>query len=1039
MKKILLFCVAALALTGCVNNIEPVVEIAGSHVLYATAETKGETKAQVADDGTFSWTVDSDKIKVSADGTSWSKYTATSLDGTKAIFTLDDGETSISAPAFGVFPSTLNPSYNSSTKKVTVTLPNTYAIKQGSSKEALMPMLSYVGGGSSTLSFKHLGGMLKVNLGTVAPEVTQFVATFSGFKVNGSFETGDVTSGTAEIGTEASSISGDDQITFNYTRTSGNEACILYIPLPVGTYSNGVQIDMKNNDGAVIARYTHSSFAITRADLIPTSSTMYDLKEVVNVASDQTSITLPSTTQGVTLDFSAAENVTDKNITISYASDKPKKIYIISPTNTEKGNITLSGDLSSSTVRVISGSFKAFSGFTAASTLIIEKGASFETIEIKGGNAQIDGNVQNVIIAAGATSGSDPVTVDVTNAANPPAITANAAAHIIAEKDVTLNVTVAAGVDPSKITTTGSTGTVHILSLKWDGTSTAELTQIDENTYAIYSAPQLAGFAAAVNASTPTSFAGKTVILMNDIDLDDKSWTPIGDDYDNWNVAGKGFQGTFDGNGKTISNLKVVCLNGGNSFAGLFGVVNPATGTTTTIKNLTIDKFTIQSNHQAGAIIGHAGVDGGIGGVVITGCTIKNGSLTSTPSTTSSGNDDANQVGAIAGALYNGTFTVSSNTVNTVSISGFRDLGGAVGFMTSGTFANNTLKAMTITQTDGGYTQPTWKVVNTVNEFIGRRSNSESTCNTAWAIGDGNTFNGTITMLSNYSTTWNGTSTMALTDLGSNTYGIYSAAQLAQFAADVNGGTTYAGKTVKLMTDIDLNKKAWTPIGLGGSSADDDLNNEINMFLGTFDGNHKTVSNLTVSQENGDRSFAGLFGNITVNSDKSVVIKDLTVSAVNITSQHMAAGILGRYYGKNTSASLTISNCSVVGTTDAHTITSSPFTNSSNKKESGNQVGGIVGNAYGNGVNISCCSVSGVTIQGTRDLGGIAGAMANGANTFSSNSVSNSTIQQVYPTDIEEGKDMSTVHEFVGRMKSGWSVPDGNTASSVTVIPQTQQ
>lgn len=45
-----------------------------------------------------------------------------------------------------------------------------------------------------------------------------------------------------------------------------------------------------------------------------------------------------------------------------------------------------------------------------------------------------------------------------------------------------------------------------------------------------------------------TSYSGKTIALKADIDLKNEEWTPIGTD-------GKKFEGTFDGNSKTISNL----------------------------------------------------------------------------------------------------------------------------------------------------------------------------------------------------------------------------------------------------------------------------------------------------------------------------------------------------------------------------------------------------------------------------------------------------------------------------------------------------
>ena len=78
------------------------------------------------------------------------------------------------------------------------------------------------------------------------------------------------------------------------------------------------------------------------------------------------------------------------------------------------------------------------------------------------------------------------------------------------------------------------------------------------NPYLIASADQLAYFRDLVDNGD--SFEGKTVKLNNNIYLDGKLFDPIGWGYVNttWNrdgAAGKVFQGTFDGNGKTIFGL----------------------------------------------------------------------------------------------------------------------------------------------------------------------------------------------------------------------------------------------------------------------------------------------------------------------------------------------------------------------------------------------------------------------------------------------------------------------------------------------------
>lgn len=82
---------------------------------------------------------------------------------------------------------------------------------------------------------------------------------------------------------------------------------------------------------------------------------------------------------------------------------------------------------------------------------------------------------------------------------------------------------------------------------KWSGTISATPPKNDGNTYHIYTGEELAWVAQQTREGI--SFEGKTIILENDIDLDFIPWTPIG--FSEFLP----FKGTFEGNGKTITNL----------------------------------------------------------------------------------------------------------------------------------------------------------------------------------------------------------------------------------------------------------------------------------------------------------------------------------------------------------------------------------------------------------------------------------------------------------------------------------------------------
>ena len=90
----------------------------------------------------------------------------------------------------------------------------------------------------------------------------------------------------------------------------------------------------------------------------------------------------------------------------------------------------------------------------------------------------------------------------------------------------------------------------------------------DASTIYITTAQQLKQLADEVNAGDSKS--GKTVLLMNDIDLSVyPNWSPIGTLNMNWSDVSRPFSGVFDGQNHTISNL--TCTSVTNGYAGLFG------------------------------------------------------------------------------------------------------------------------------------------------------------------------------------------------------------------------------------------------------------------------------------------------------------------------------------------------------------------------------------------------------------------------------------------------------------------------------------
>ena len=166
-----------------------------------------------------------------------------------------------------------------------------------------------------------------------------------------------------------------------------------------------------------------------------------------------------------------------------------------------------------------------------------------------------------------------------------------------------------------------------------------------DKTWHIANLDQLKEFQSAVNGGN--TFAGQTVVLDADIDMASVvNWQPIG------NASGKKFAGTFDGNNKTIYNLKVTATA---NYAGLFGCVFGAR-----IKDLNLVDAVVSTTGEnyAGALVG--------GGYAhIENCSVTGGSVTG-----------VDQVGGVIGYLSCGS--VKNCTVDGVAVTANGDRAGGI-------------------------------------------------------------------------------------------------------------------------------------------------------------------------------------------------------------------------------------------------------------------------------------------------------------------------------------------------------------------------
>ena len=175
------------------------------------------------------------------------------------------------------------------------------------------------------------------------------------------------------------------------------------------------------------------------------------------------------------------------------------------------------------------------------------------------------------------------------------------------------------------------------------------------------------------------------------------------------------------------------------------------------------------------------------------------------------------------------------------------------------------------------------------------------------------------------------------TDDGQGNYTVTSTEGLKNIAKLVNEEWKL-GINITLTADIDLKGIDWTPIGKDDNKA----------YTGTFDGNGKTITGLTVT---GSDQYAGLFGYIgSGGTVKNVVLEGVQIESDN--SSGYAGGVAGDSWG-------TIENCSGSGSVSGTTF-----------------AGGVVGSQRGG--SITGCNSS-ATVKGVVFAGGIAGETNSGA------------------------------------------------------------
>ncbi len=475
----------------------------------------------------------------------------------------------------------------------------------------------------------------------------------------------------------------------------------------------------------------------------------------------------------------------------------------------------------------------------------------------------------------------------------------------------------------------------------WDGSSSTAWydNAPDAEVYEISTAAELAGIGKVLEQAG-SRFTNKTVKLMNDIDLSGIVWTPINIGADAANEI------VLDGNGKTISGLT---LNG-DGYQGFFGSV----AAKLTVKDLTFENATVATSqgHSAVVVGSHYGNQLALENVDLQNCSV----------TTSA--EKGIYLGGYVGFSAQNDPTANAKlsfvdcSAKELLISGYHSIGAFVGITK---YAANDKMSL-----NGCSSEAT--LIYSATSGVGAQdwACGADGYQAASFTGEGNTANNKILQK----------------DLNT----VYSVSDLVALADRVNGGDTMEGKTVLLAADLDLSGLAWTPIGATGKG-----------FMGTFDGQGHTVSNLDVNcAENG-----GLFGRVFKGT-----IKNLNVDNASVYSRFSAGAVAGTVHGD-------VLNC---------TVTNSRILcfdlNPDMETGKGDNVGALIGFIADEGVGseVKGNRVADCYVSGNRDLGMLIGYAADGVQIESNAAENVLVVCNGYSTNYQDPAELR-VGGMVGNRK----------------------
>ncbi len=215
------------------------------------------TKATVTEQGVASWQA-TDEIGVYTTASEIRTFKVSSITDGVAMFTavLKSGE---QPQTLAVYPASSFKSISAET--ATISYPATYVYGEDALRT---PMTAQVTS-DNVLSFKHVGGLIRIACPAVPSKAVSFRLKAEGKKIAGNF--------TADLSAEMTvgTVDGTSNTSTEVTFASGGSAKAFNIPVPTGEYGK-ISAGFYDADGNLIHEYDlYSSLSVARADMYVTS------------------------------------------------------------------------------------------------------------------------------------------------------------------------------------------------------------------------------------------------------------------------------------------------------------------------------------------------------------------------------------------------------------------------------------------------------------------------------------------------------------------------------------------------------------------------------------------------------------------------------------------------------------------------------------------------------------------------------------------------------------------------------------------------